>query len=134
MKEADKDLYQPGGLWVTSYRLLRFFPDGSMWSHLCASQTPTELRKAAMSVTPASPASLERALRSACWGEYRIHEQDGRTNLEARVLLMNAAYPNMSPAEVVYRFELRFSAVGPSNSELYLVDHSVDHNFGGTPA
>jgi hypothetical protein len=29
MKEKDKDLYSPGGLWVTTYRLLRFFADGN---------------------------------------------------------------------------------------------------------
>ena len=38
MKEADKDLYTPAGLWVTSYRVLRFFDDGSLFSYLCSAQ------------------------------------------------------------------------------------------------
>ena len=37
MKEADKDFYSPAGRWVTSYRVMRFFPDGRLFTHLCLS-------------------------------------------------------------------------------------------------
>lgn len=43
MKEADKDLYTPAGLWVTSYRILRFFDDGKMFSFLCSAQAPSSV-------------------------------------------------------------------------------------------
>ena len=108
MKEADKDLYSPAGLWVTSYRVLRFFPDGSMFSHLCASQTPYELRKAAGGVSATRPGSLGRLLRGACWGMFRLHEApegggDDTIGVCCRVALRSEQYPNMAPATVVYR-------------------------------
>eukprot|EP00966_Prymnesium_polylepis_P319771 7376202-Prymnesium_polylepis.1 len=84
MKKLDEDLYAPAGLWVTSYRILRFFDDGKMFSYLCAAQTPTEIRKAAAAVTTARPASLLRAFRDASWGSYTLSEVEAQVSGSAR--------------------------------------------------
>ena len=76
MKESDKDLYTPAGLWVTSYRILRFFDDGKLFSYLCAAQVrpPAEpsLCRATAHVHPLPPlaetrvsATVPRARRDA---------------------------------------------------------------------
>ncbi len=152
MKESNKDFYNTGGRWVTSYRLLRFFPDGSMFSHLFASSSPVTLRKPAKAVDSANPATLARNLRGACWGTYSLRElkearDDSRgcaapspvTHMAARVLLYDEEYPHMMPSTVGYRFELRSrtdaSAGAASNSELHLVEHNLyGEDDSGEPA
>jgi hypothetical protein len=76
MKEADKDFYKPGGRWVTSYRVLRFWPDGRMFTFLFAWQTPAEARRALSLVTPDRPKSLHQHAKGACWGAYDLREHD----------------------------------------------------------
>ena len=113
MKEADKDYYNPAGNFVTSYRVLRFFPCGSLFSCLFASQTPADIRKAASGVTPGKPRSLQQKLKGACWGVYDVHEVESaggapsKLGITARVLLFNESYPNMAPATVRYVLDLQ---------------------------
>ena len=121
MKEAGKDFYDPRGRWVTSYRVLRFFPCGRMFSYLCSTHTPEDARKLAQSVAPEWPRSLQR-LKGACWGAFDAHEIEprggasGRLGLTARVLLVNDAYPMMAPATVRYVLELRAPHEPPANA------------------
>jgi len=143
MKEAGKDFYCPGGRWVTSYRVLRFFPCGSLFSYLCASHTPAEVRKAAQAVNPDWPRSLHQRLKGACWGSYDSHEtpphgehQPGRIGITARVLLFNENYPNMSPATVRYVIELRAPEQPrrrgglANNSELHVTAIAIENTSG----
>ena len=113
MKETDKDYYNPAGNFVTSYRVLRFFPCGEMFSYLCSSHTPADIRKAASAVAVDNPRSLTRKLQGACWGAYDLHEVEpcggnpAKVSLTAQVLLFNESYPNMAPTTVRYVMELR---------------------------
>lgn len=102
MKELNKDFYRPGGRWVTTYRVLRFFPCGTMFSYLCASHTPHVVLKAAQAVAADRPQSLTQRIKGACWGAYDAREFEphpngapSRLGITARVLLFNEAYPNM---------------------------------------
>ena len=81
MKEADKDFYNPGGRWVTSFRVFRFFPCGRMFSYLCSSHTPADVRKAAAQVTAERPQSLTQKLKGACWGAYDLREPNAAAAL-----------------------------------------------------
>lgn len=114
------DFYSPAGRWVTSYRVLRFFPCGAMFSYLCSTHTPAEVRKAAKMVSPDRPRALGQRLRGACWGRFDAHEteplggsDEGRLGLTACVRLVNDAYPNMEPANVRYVFEMRARSPRP---------------------
>jgi len=135
MKEKDKDLYSPAGLWVTSYRLLRFFADGRMFSAFCASQTPSEVRRAAGTVTPARPASLSKVFRDGYWGSYRLHEpqlepgdEPQPTTITAHVLVKSDAYPNMQPETVRYGFHVAFTTPSACNCAIRLTTHAIDHS------
>ena len=56
-RASAEDFYNPAGNWVTQYRILRFFACGAMFSYLCSSQTPADVRKAAAAVTPGKRAT-----------------------------------------------------------------------------
>ena len=75
-----RSFYNPAGRWVTSYRILRFFPDGTMFTYLCSSQTPIDLLRAASQVASCSPQTLTQRLKGACWGSYELHESDGHVD------------------------------------------------------
>lgn len=126
MKETGKDFYNVGGLWVTSYRVLRFYPDGTMFSHLTA-QPQEAWRRGASSVLKSRPASLDHFLRGACWGSYSLHERGAGAHLMARVLLFDERYPRMPVRHLGYRFELRArsGAAAPTNCELHLLEHNL---------
>lgn len=82
MKEEGKDFYNPGGRWATSFRVLRFFPDGSLFSYLCSSHTPADIRKIASLVQPSKPSSLSK-LKNAIWGRYSVLESNGSGGLSS---------------------------------------------------
>ena len=73
--DSTTDYYNPGGRWVTSFRVLRFYPCGRMLSFLVSSQTPGDIRKSVSQVNPDRPQSLHQKLSpAACWGEYDLRE------------------------------------------------------------
>ena len=129
MKEADRDFYSPGGRLVTSFRIIVFFPCGAMFSYLCSSHTPADIRKAASAIQPTRPTSLGQRLKGAFWGRYEVDERptsgrvqsggsraldpDGRergvTHITASFIMENPQYPNMTPTVVRYNLELRGS-------------------------
>lgn len=84
MKEADKDFYNPGGRWVTTFRVFRFYPNGRMFSLLISSQTPGEVRKAASQVAAERPQTLHQKLGpAACWGDFDLRELEARSVVAA---------------------------------------------------
>lgn len=94
MKELDKDFYNPGGRWVTSFRVFRFFPNGRMFSLLISSQTPGEVRKSASLVAAERPHTLHQKLGpAACWGDFDLRE------LEAGSVVAGAAHDAAADAE-----------------------------------
>jgi hypothetical protein len=73
MKESDTDLYTPAGLWVTSYRILRFFDDGKLFSYLCAAQVRSEPRAASLhcaSLLPPRAPAANALRREMCPRKY----------------------------------------------------------------
>ena len=114
MKEADKDFYNPYGRFVTTFRCLRFFPCGAMFSYLCATQTPADIRKAASALRP-DRARVQGDLKGALWGRYELSEgvtedlgrADHATRISACTVLDNDSSPNSPPAQVRYTIELR---------------------------
>lgn len=83
-----------------------------MFSYLCSSHTPADVRKAASNVSADRPASLQQRLKGAYWGAYDVHETEphgstpGRLGLTASVLLFHEAYPNMAPGTARYVMQL----------------------------
>ena len=148
MKEADKDFFNPAGNWVTTFRVLRFYPDGRLFSYLCSSHTPADIRKAASLLHPNKPQSgrkTQNQLKNLNWGSYDLFEGEaplraasdlafrlggGLVTLSASLIQHSEQYPNMIPCTLQYGFELRpgqdprVGAAG-CNCKLFLRAHSL---------
>jgi hypothetical protein len=151
MKEKDQDFYDPGGRWVVSYEIFRFFSSGIMLSYLVGSHTPAQLLKDLMTLRPDNLRSQSSRLGTVRWGQYTLQEtlrhpgsEEGEprdlgerhgapTCLEGRVRLTGGKkYPNMIPSIIRYAFELRSTTpTGGTNAGLYKTFHTVETDMTG---